>query len=377
MPKSLKLEDKLNLKLSDDPILLEFDNMYKIALSNGQFTSLDDFKQHLTEGALLNVGVLASKALSIPCGDYMVWMTDAGHTMLVPVNEKQTPREVYEHISDQYDIFTNTLLQNWNKLEKTLSEDQKHNINNTEVESNEYGENEGDGEGFSTNIDVSSVDRMPILRAMQDKGHTVTSLARAVGVEPPAISRILRTPKNIQGDPKGRNPSIGLASQICNELRIDPTSAFPDIFGGHSKYEPRNTPGNRGSGMDNSASGSTKKGKATEKWTSGNTASESYEYSSIINDEASVPIINNEVSTGSNQSNNQINQVIKSQEEALEKDRIKREKMLKPKFDKIDASFNEINSDNNTINTTSKNLDNELIAIRSLLNDLGNGITSN
>ena len=51
--------------------------------------------------------------------------------------------------------------------------------------------------------------------------------------------------------------------------------------------------------------------------------------------------------------------------------------MLKPKFDKIDASFNEINSDNNTINTTSKNLDNELIAIRSLLNDLGNGITSN
>lgn len=273
MPKSLTLAEKLDHKFIDDPVLSEFDALCEVATSNNRFASQDDFKQHLTEGALLNVGVLASKALSIPRGDYMVWMTDAGHTMLVPVSENQKPREVFEHTTDQYDIFTNTLLQNWNKLERTLAEDDmKHVVDANEMEVDQGEEKEGPENEIRSNVNVATVDRMPILRAMQDRGHTVTSLASAVGVDPPAISRILRTPKDTQGDPKGRNPSMGLASQICAKLRLDPTAAFPDIFGSHNRYEPRNTPGNRGSGMGGAASGSKRKGHGTEKWTQGNTS---------------------------------------------------------------------------------------------------------
>lgn len=274
MRKSLTLAEKLNYRLANDPILPELDVLYKTATSPGRFYSQDDLQKHLTEGALLNVGVLASKALSIPCGDYMVWMTDAGRTMLVPVSDVQKTNEVFEHTTDQYDIFTNTLLQNWNKLERTLTEDDmKHVVDANEMEVDQGEEKEGPENEIRSNVDVSTVDRMPILRAMQDRGHTVTSLATAVGVDPPAISRILRTPKDVQGDPKGRNPSMGLASQICSELRLDPTAAFPDIFGSHSRYEPRNTPGNRGSGMKGAAAGSHRKGHGTEKWTQGNTGS--------------------------------------------------------------------------------------------------------
>ncbi len=279
MRKSPSLTEKLNRKLDDDPILTEFDELCNIAVSRNKFMNKRDLQQHLSEGALLNVGILASKALSIPCGDYMVWMTDAGHTMLVPVSENTATKEVFEHTDiDKYDIFTNVLLQNWSKLERTLSEDINDfdkTVDDNEMEVDQGEEKEGTEGEIRTNVDVSTVDRMPILRAMHDRGHTVTSLANAVGVDPPAISRILRTPKDIQGDPKGRNPSMGLASQICAELRLDPTAAFPDIFGSHTRYEPRNTPGNRGSGMKGAAHGSHRKGHATEKWTQGNTTSES------------------------------------------------------------------------------------------------------
>lgn len=256
--KSITLAEKLSHKLDNDRIMTEFEALYRVSTSPGRFSNKEDLREHLIEGSLLNVGILASKALSIPCGDYMVWMTDAGRTMLVPVANNHRSNEVFENSTEQYDIFTNTLLQNWNKLEKTLTEDE-----------DKSGDEEDDENIIRSTVDASTVDRMPILRAMEDRGHTVTSLANAVGVQPPAISRILRTPKDVQGDPKGRNPSMGLASQICSELRLDPTAAFPDIFGSKSKYEPRRTPANRGSGMKGAAAGSQRKGKATEKWTQG------------------------------------------------------------------------------------------------------------
>ena len=239
---SKKLSDKLNSRLSIDPAVHEIDELFRIAISNGSFSSQNDLHSHLTEGALLNVGILASKALSVPCGDYMVWMTDAGHTMLVPVAESQKkPKEVFENTSDQYDIFTSVLLQNWNKLEKTLNEDEQ-------PEQFRDQHDDDDQKNIPSTVDTSTVDRTPLLRAMEDHGLTVTELAKRCGVQAPAISRLLREPKDTQGDPGGRNPSIGLASRICTVLGSSPTALFPDIFKATSGSEARDTPGNRGSG---------------------------------------------------------------------------------------------------------------------------------
>lgn len=264
---SRTLEQKLNERLGKDRITEEAIDLLNLATSKRRFDSRADFERQLVEGTLLNINTIGSKALSIPCGEYMVWLTDNGETMLVPVMLAKPSQEVYEHADTaQYEVLTQTLLANWNKIERVLNEElpanfQRHEENLEEPSS----DNE-----FRQTVDTATVDRFPIYRAMQDRGFTVTSLADAVGVDPPAISRILRTPKDTQGDPGGRNPSIGLASKICNALRLDPTAAFPDIFGTNPKYEPRQTPGNRGSGMAGAAAGSVKKGAASKRWTQGN-----------------------------------------------------------------------------------------------------------
>jgi transposase-like protein len=150
-------------------------------------------------------------------------------------------------------VLTRDLLANWNRLERTLAEyappgQSQQSQAGLEQEQPEAGEmtdraeEEADANAaheFRNSIDHSSVDRETIARAIEDRGYTVTSLAQELGVDPPAISRILRKPKDTQGDPGGRNPSMGLASEICRVLRLDPTAAFPDIFAPQQAYEPR------------------------------------------------------------------------------------------------------------------------------------------
>jgi len=206
----------------------------------------------------------------------MVMATNAGHTMLVPIGGSKD-QEVFESKGDEFEIMTPRLLGNWHNVERVLAEEQPpggggfagNTQDQPEFEGGDEDEFEKEGE-FKSKVDPATVDRSPMLRAMEQQGHSVTSLARAVGVDVPAISRLLRTPKDRQGDPGGRNPSIGTASAIANELRMDVEALFPDIFGvPQSGLGPRDQPGNRGSGMSGSAHGSARKGKATQKWTQG------------------------------------------------------------------------------------------------------------
>lgn len=265
--RSLSLADKLNARFTPDQDVMEATDLLFKAKSPLSFGSRQELAANLVEGSLLNVSVIASRALSVPQGEYMVWMTDAGHTMLVPTSEKKNDGGVYEHSTDAYEVQTRDLLANWNRLERVIAENanlqQGGNQQNLQEPEGEPGdEEEGKAGEFRSTIDASTVDRTPIMRAMQDRGFTVTSLANEVGVDPPAISRILRTPKDVQGDPGGRNPSMGLASQICNVLRIDPTAAFPDIFNQNERYQPRQQSGNDGSGSHSH-------NKGGDKWTQG------------------------------------------------------------------------------------------------------------
>jgi hypothetical protein len=116
-----KLSQALGLGNNDAAVdMLE---LMQLAESPRSFNSLDHFKRNLTEGLLLNVTALASRALSIPSGEYVVWMVDPGHTMLVPTNEHKAGQgEVLSERPDQYDIMTPDLLSCWNKVERVLSE---------------------------------------------------------------------------------------------------------------------------------------------------------------------------------------------------------------------------------------------------------------
>jgi transcriptional regulator with XRE-family HTH domain len=284
MTKSPSLREKLDKLFQEDSSVEDLDILLTSAMSLARFDSANELKTHLAEGALLNIGKIGSKALSIPCGEYMVWTTDVGHTMLVPVKEQS--EEVFEDVKDAFEIHTPELLQNYSKIERVLAEEMPPQMQGGEQEEQEEpeqeeGEEEGGEDGppskhqFQSRVDPGAIDRTPILRAMEQQGHTVTSLASACGVDPPAISRILRIPKDRQGDPGGRNPSIGLASRIANVLRMDVEAMFPDIFGvPRAELGPRQPPANRGSGMAQAAGGSVRKGAASKLWTQGATGQE-------------------------------------------------------------------------------------------------------
>lgn len=289
--KSMKFAHKLAQRFSPIPVAEEVATLIDNVSSLRGFNTPRELQSHLVEGALLNITKLASRALSVPCGDYMVWTTDAGHTMLVPVAADKTNNDVFEAHGKTYDIITKDLVHNWVSVEKVLAEELPPPTNSHDEPPSDHGgrgqmpgEMQDDQEGvqttddsdvpegnqFKSRIDMSTVNRTPIVRAMQQHGYTVSSLANAVGVDPPAISRILRTPRDTQGDPGGRNPSIGLAARISNILKMDAEALFPDIFGTPKQdFHARETPGNRGSGMTNHAAGSRKKGKASDTWTQG------------------------------------------------------------------------------------------------------------
>jgi transcriptional regulator with XRE-family HTH domain len=241
--KSPSLTSKIDCILeSQHKTEFEVDALFdRAARPNSHFSSAPQLQEHLCEGSLLNVGTIASNALSIPCGEYMVWVTDVGHTMLVPT-KVDTTQEVFEAVQDQYEVVTPDLLANWRHLDVVNEE--------SDDDKSDDDDDSPRGEQFQSSVNPAEIDRKALLRAMEDRGYTVTSLAAAAGVDPPAISRLLRTPKRTQGDPKGRNPSMGLAAKVSNLLRVGPTSLFPDIFGisGKQDLEAKNVSGNSQSG---------------------------------------------------------------------------------------------------------------------------------
>jgi hypothetical protein len=211
------LEEKLDAKLT------KFTENKK-----NQFTSKKVFIEYLTEGAILNINKLCSEIFSIPYGKYVVWELNDSNASLVPLG---TSNDILPSLDKPYDIITQTLVNNWDKI---FTEDESD-----------------DGTEFVSQVDMSSVDRLPLARALEDRGMTVTELARACDVDPPAISRILRKPNSgAAGDPGGRNPSMALASKICAVLRLDPRAAFPDFFRADPSHEARKPPKNRGSGKN-------------------------------------------------------------------------------------------------------------------------------
>ncbi len=233
---SRTFHDKLSASLEDIGSQ-EFAELLESSLTS--FSSMNELKNYLCEGTMLNVNTIGSRALSIPNGEYMVWMTDAGHTMLVPTDRSLTDREVFEGASDNYEVHTKDLLKAYNGLSK---------LTLREAEEDNKSDDDGEDADFQLNVDKSTVDRTPILRAMEDLHYTVTDLAKATDVDPPAISRILRKPSTGPGDPGGRNPSIGLAARICSVLSIDPRSAFPDIFVRDKRAKAKQVKGNKASG---------------------------------------------------------------------------------------------------------------------------------
>lgn len=212
----------------------QFSMLLESALDRNAFHTRDELRFYLMEGALLSLSKLGEHYFSIPSGQYMVYTTNNGSTMLVPVSDRGTFDEVYEGRQPSYEIATTKLLNNWNLLGKPspiLEAEEEKDIGD------EY-----------NRIDMDTVDRSSIVSAMKDQNISVSDLADKVGVDKSTISRYLRKPKEgVQGDPGGRTPSLVAAGEISKILRASPTTLFPDVFKRQKTRKKRK--GNRASGV--------------------------------------------------------------------------------------------------------------------------------
>lgn len=209
----------------------QFSMLMEAALDKNAFHDRQELKEYLMEGSLLNLSKLGEHYFSIPSGQYMVYTTNNGSTMLIPLNERGVVDDVYEHKMPTYEIDTPKLLNNWNLLGKPSP------IFEEDEDLDEY-----------NRIDTDTVDRDAIVSAMKDQNLSVTDLANKVGVDKSTISRYLRKPKEgIQGDPGGRTPSLVSAGEISKVLRASPVTLFPDVFKKKSRRKKRQ--GNRASGV--------------------------------------------------------------------------------------------------------------------------------
>ena len=204
------------------------DELVKMATSPDRFDTSDELLSFLTEGASLKLGNIAANALSLKPSTFIVWESDGSKAVLLD-----------NAANKQYQVSIESLVKQFRNISKVIGEET--GLENLDAD---------DQPEFNLSIDKDSVDRTALLAGMERSGHTVTSLAKAVGVDPPAISRILRKPRKGGTDPGGRNPSLGLAAQVCGELKVPVTKAFSDIFGRESEYKPKQVKANSQSGQN-------------------------------------------------------------------------------------------------------------------------------
>jgi transcriptional regulator with XRE-family HTH domain len=186
------IEEKLGMNPAPAGLMNESANILRrmeIATQDAtSFESPNQFKQYLNEGVLLNISRIASQALSIPAGEYLIWTTDPGHTMLVPTSEeKKVGDEILKDDHDQqYEVHTRDLLRHWNKIERVMGEDGSKGAVG--------GDDEGDGEETAAQIKRRAGGggeggRPELATALQNADMTMSDLADQLGVDVSTISR--------------------------------------------------------------------------------------------------------------------------------------------------------------------------------------------
>lgn len=217
-----KISERLKT-LAEDNIA---EQLISMATSPDRFDTSEDLMRFASEGASVLIGQMAAESLKVKPGTFLIW--DADNTVMTILNMRNQVKT---------QVKVESFLKEYRNISKLVSEDQDQD-QDQEPE-------------FTLNIDKGTVDRTSLLAGMERSGHTVTSLANAVGVDPPAISRILRKPRKGGSDPGGRNPSLGLAAKVCGELKVPVTKAFSDIFGGQGQeFKPKGVKGNSQSGQN-------------------------------------------------------------------------------------------------------------------------------
>jgi len=96
--------------------------MIRVTSSPDRFDSPTDFARYLTEGILLNVNRLISRAINIPQGEYIVYSITPNKAMLVPTTDVSVQETDFSSMPRAFEVHTGQLLGCWNKAERILAE---------------------------------------------------------------------------------------------------------------------------------------------------------------------------------------------------------------------------------------------------------------
>ncbi len=208
--KSKKFSDKLAESLQDYSyeVQVNVDELLRISESIRRFNSKEELSESLSEGIMLNINKLASQSLLIPPGNYMVSVDANGKSILFPTRT-HTSEETSALDIKSYDIQTSKLLNVWNKVERSLTEedddhgfkkdketDMKKNIRNKTVFMNRE-------PGRQHPIDSQVASAYSTTEISQD------DMADKIGVDPSTISRW-----KTKGKKAGRTPSLAHALEL-------------------------------------------------------------------------------------------------------------------------------------------------------------------
>ena len=186
------------------------DEMVRMASSPRRFDSRQQFARYLTEGTLLNVNRLVSLSINIPCGEYVVYRMTPQKSVLVPTSEITVEHTDFTRAPKAYEVFNTQLLGCWNKIDKTLTEDEfEGNEDGPEIV-NRQGELESP-EGRVHNVDQN------IAGAIRSSGKTQKEIADECGVGEPTVSRW----KNQGATDGARLPSLKHAKDLLSAVGGD------------------------------------------------------------------------------------------------------------------------------------------------------------
>ena len=197
-----QMQSGLNIcnTISEAAFGVELTDMMRTAI--GGFSSQDHFKQNLCEGLLLNVNTLAANTLMIPPGEYVVWTTDAGHTMLSPTSESVQVGDSVGKSTESYDVTTPNLVRNWNKLERMIGEKKD--------------KSSGSKKGGKSGVPWTSKSRkgLPNLRLARERaGKSLRDVADEAGI---GVSTLAKHELGFA------NPLKGTMDKIMGVLNVDP-----------------------------------------------------------------------------------------------------------------------------------------------------------
>lgn len=186
--------------IDDNQDAIDLASMMRLGLSKSSFRSQRHFRDHLTEGAMLNINVMASNCLAIPEGQYMVWNTDKDATVLVPIDTMSNNELVTKE--QKQEIVTRDLLNNWNKISRILGEDDD-NLHDRSYEHPATGpERKG----------------RPALKKKVEAAGGVRSASEKTGLSPGDISKHIN---NIEFEVSGQS-----ARQYMDGIGADPDDIF-------------------------------------------------------------------------------------------------------------------------------------------------------